>query len=278
MSEAKPRTTPLIGISSAALNPLGASEICQMASTLRFDGVEWSIGTGQVLQVGAPSGEVHEIAQAGAVFGLQCCGVSVHDGDALLRPDAQWEWLAETATALESPHIRVYAPPVTVIEKLGDFDTALGDLQVCIAERADRLSRYKLKLLIEPSPRTLVPSPDLARNALTKAERAYVGVVYDPGSLVQEGWLDPFLAVKVLGRSLQHVHVKNVLPTQQSGRWTWTYERLLAGFVDWEQVVHAVEAAGYLGWYVLDHLSSGDPGAMTADLFDLRELLAPVRR
>jgi sugar phosphate isomerase/epimerase len=144
-----------------------------------------------------------------------------------------------------------------------------------LAERAGVLSAAGLRLLLEPAPMTLVPDPAQAREVLGGTDQEMVGVVYDPGSLAREGWLDPWLAAGVLGPLLRHVHVKNLSPTRgEDGRWSWLPTTLDAGIVDWTRVFAALHQAGYRDWLVLDHLSSPGTDAFAADLRHLRALMA----
>jgi sugar phosphate isomerase/epimerase len=257
-----------LGLASAALPGLDPAELCAQAAAHALDGVEWGAGAGHQLPLAAAATDdaVTAIVRAAAAHGLDCCGVAIHDEDALRLPLADWQRLALVAVRLGAPHVRVYATGLEGVFR-ADFDR----LRERLAERAAVLAAVGVRLLLEPAPSTLVPDPAQARDAFAGAEPGQVGVVYDPGSLAREGWLDPFLATGVLGGLLRHVHVKNLSPQRGAdGRWSWLRTTLPAGIVDWPRVLAALDDAGYRGWLVLDHLSA--PGGLGPDLADLRAL------
>jgi sugar phosphate isomerase/epimerase len=267
-SAVPPPPRPL-GVASSAL-PAGEPEwVCATAAAHGLAGVEWGAGSGHSLAVDAADHAVDRLARAATAHGLECCGFAVHEPDALAWPVPVWRRLAETAVALGAPHVRAY-PTVPC----GDFGADLARLRDRIAERAETVAAAGVRLLLEPSPTTLAPGPELAREALAQARQHQVGVVYDPGSLAREGWLDPFLATAMLGPLLRHVHVKNLSPRPGcGGAWTWQRSTLEAGIVDWPRVFAALDRVGYRRWLVLDHLSSQDDGTLATDLGHLRALM-----
>jgi sugar phosphate isomerase/epimerase len=90
-----------------------------------------------------------------------------------------------------------------------------------------------------------------------------------------EGYVAPRLAVERLGPYLRHVHVKNVAWAQQARAWRWRYAALADGLVDWPSTMAALAAAGYGGWFSIDHLG-GRPtqGLLGSETDHLRRLVA----
>jgi sugar phosphate isomerase/epimerase len=258
-----------LGVASPAL-PEGEPELmCATAAAHGVAGVEWGAGSGHVLAVDAGDRAVDRLVRAADGEGLECCGFAVHEPDALAWPLPVWRRLAETAVALGAPHVRAYPTPSG-----GEFRDDLARLRDRVAERAQTVAEAGVRLLLEPSPNTLVPGPELAREVLAGALPHQVGVVYDPGSLAREGWLDPFLATAMLGPLLRHVHVKNVSPRPGcDGAWGWQRSTLESGIVDWPRVFAALDRVGYRRWLVLDHTSSHADGSLATDLGHLRALM-----
>lgn len=269
---AEPAAAPLLGMSSAAFRGRTVDWIVDASSTGELDGVEWGVGDQQAIDYSASAADIARLARITSVAGLACCGLSLHDDDALGRSLSEWEWVSHAAQALGATHVRAYATPSSAAMSRA-FSADMQELQHRIRQRSDLLAGNGLTLLLEPAPRTLTPTPCLAREALSTADPDRVGVVYDPGSLAQEGWVDPYLALGILGRAVRHVHVKNVRPTVADGRWGWDYSTLSAGIVDWGRVLDAIRSVGYAGWFVLDHLSSPDADNYAGDVAELRSLV-----
>jgi sugar phosphate isomerase/epimerase len=257
-----------LAIASSALPDLPPGQLCALAADNGLLGIEWGVGSGQALPVEASEAALAGVAQAASTHGLACCGLAVHDEQALAYPISVWRGLAELGARIGAPHVRVYAT-----RRETNFDADFARLRDQIAERSEVVAAAGLWLLLEPAPQTLVPDPALARQALSETRSEAVGVVYDPGSLAREGWLDPLLATEVLGPLLRHVHVKNLYPRRgDNGTWSWYRTTLDQGIVDWPQVFQALNRADYAGWLVLDHLSSHADGALATDLRHLRGL------
>lgn len=264
----------LSAVASAALPELAPAQLCESAAAAGLHGVEWGVGTGQALPLGAPDAVVEVLRRAGARSGVACCGLAVHDGLALESGPGVWQRLAAAAETLGAPYVRVYATPGPAGRgSAGGFGDTFALLRGRLAKAADIVAANGRRLLLEPAPATLVPDPALAVQALAAADQDRVGVVYDPGSLAREGWLDPFLATEVLGGLLRHVHVKNTSPVRDAdGVWTWGRSALASGIVDWPRVFRALDRIGYGGWLVLDHLTSHTPACLESELEFLRKL------
>ncbi|MGW4489827.1 sugar phosphate isomerase/epimerase family protein [Amycolatopsis sp. NPDC004368] len=266
-------TAAPLAVASAALPDLDPQRLCEVAVDHGLDGVEWGVGAGHALGLTATDAQVAAVAGTAEEAGLACAGVAVHEPDAIACAAPLWQRVCELAKALRAPHVRVYARGHGT-----DFDTDFTRLRSQLADKAAECAARGMRLLLEPAPTTLVPDPALAHRALSEMDIDQVGVVYDPGSLAREGWQDPLLATGVLGPLLRHVHVKNVAPERaEGGTWVWRRAALDTGIVDWPRVSDALEAAGYSGWFVLDHLSSQEPGSLAADLAQLRKLTEASR-
>ena len=82
-----------------------------------------------------------------------------------------------------------------------------------------------------------------------------VGVLFDPGNMIYEGWEAPQVALNVLGPYLAEVHVKNarwVPNATENGitRWKCEAADLENGCVDWSAMVGHLKTHGFDGWLV----------------------------
>lgn len=259
-----------VGVSSSALPGWAPNQICAAAATAGLDGVEWGVGHQQVLELSDLRGGFADLRRAATSVGLLCASLSAQDSNALLYPIETWKWLIGAATNIGAPNVRVFALPAVHPQINVEWGKLQEQLSVCSALTAEA----GVKLLIEPAPTTLVPGPVLGCQSLDHLVQDNVGIVYDPGSLAREGWVDPRLAVSLLGPLLRHVHVKNLEPRHELGTWRWFPATLSAGIVDWKDVLQALDTVEYRDWFVLDHLSGATSlQVLLGDVALLRRLL-----
>jgi sugar phosphate isomerase/epimerase len=146
----------------------------------------------------------------------------------------------------------VFAPAVSEQRPAAD---QLEEVARALRRHAGGFADHGVTLAIELSEQTLVPSPELLRRVCGETDARAVGVVYDAANMLVEGNLAPWLAVELMGPYLHHVHVKNEAWARERGRWAATIVEPDDGLVDWPVVFRVLEAAGYGGRVVIDHLS-----------------------
>jgi sugar phosphate isomerase/epimerase len=237
-----------VGLFSSCLPGWDAQRVLDAADTLRFGVVEWGAGPGQALELGSDGGAVRERC---AAAGLEISGLSVQDPAVnAVTPDAALEYLG-LAVALGARFMRLFAPayrggPVEPVERAtrAGLDTVV-----------ERAVAEGVTVLIETSPGTLAPSAERAVGLVEHRSPEDIGVLFDPGNTVIEGYLAPALAVARLGRYLHHVHVKNIAWRRASGAWAWRYAPLSGGMVSWPELIGALADGGYRGGFSIDHLS-----------------------
>jgi sugar phosphate isomerase/epimerase len=249
-----------IALLSSTLSGFSPSQVVEAAQAAGLDAIEWGLGPGQAVTL-----DEVEIACARKLCdenGIVICGVCIQDAEVTLAQPAALRRYAAAAMLLGAPHVRVFAPPFN-----GE------DLRPALEQAVELVDDLSVSLLLEVSPGTSVPSPELARQLLEDMPAARVGVLYDPGNMMIEGHLAPRLAVEVLGPYLRHVHVKNVIWERINDRWCWRHARLLAGLVDWRLVISELDRAGYAGRLAIDHLGAdAAPELLETEVALLRSL------
>lgn len=99
--------------------------------------------------------------------------------------------------------------------------------------------------------------------------RPNVGVNFDPANILLYGKGDPILAVRLLGRWIRQVHIKDATRTKVPG--TWGAEVIVGtGEVDWPAFFPALKEMSYAGDLVIEREAGG---ARVADIRTARELL-----
>jgi len=129
-----------------------------------------------------------------------------------------------------------------------------------IAEIADR---HGVTAVLEIHQRTLCPSASLGEQLVRGLDPRRVGVIYDAGNLVIEGYEDTRMALDLLGEHLRHVHLKNAgWRRRGDGAWEWFWAPLDEGILDARGFLDLLEEGGYNGWVSLEDLSTArDPVA-----------------
>lgn len=138
--------------------------------------------------------------------------------------------------------------------------------------------RYGVRALIEIHHRTICPSASLAHRLVSPFDPAHVGVIYDPGNMVFEGFEDPRLGLELLGPHLAHVHLKNARYERPEGGGVWraAWAPLEDGVVDFRALFAALREVGYSGWLVVEDFSGVRPSreALEHNLAFIRDQLA----
>lgn len=258
-----------IAVVSDALPGWSAEDVLRCLLASGAAAVEISVGPGCLVSAADPRAAVATAARFRDA-GLHVCGLDAPADRALGAPGL--DAVLELAVEVQAPFLRLYPPP---------FDPRMPvQLQMQALVQAVRAVQTSLSpevsLLVEPAPGSVAPSLELACRALSPgAAMSGAGIVFDPGSLVSEGFVEPELAVALLGERLAHVHVKNRALAFVDGRRHSCPQRLFGagGFVDWPATLAALRCGGYAGWLSIDHLSGlPTPGRLAADIADLRRM------
>jgi sugar phosphate isomerase/epimerase len=91
----------------------------------------------------------------------------------------------------------------------------------------------------------------------------HIGIVYDPGNCLSEGYERPSAQVEMLAPLIKAVHVKNAMPIPvEAAQETLPNEprRLDQGLLDWGDIVSRLRAAGYDGYLTLEDFYGGFAG------------------
>lgn len=119
---------------------------------------------------------------------------------------------------------------------------------------------YGVKGLVETHHLTINPSAGLAHRLVSHFNPDHIGIMYDPGNLVYEGYENYRKGLQLIGPYLSHVHVKNVnlkLMEQPEDGTVWA--ALPDGSVEWKQVLLDLKSVGYDGYLGFEDFSLSKP-------------------
>ena len=177
---------------------------------------------------------------------------------------------------LQANHVEITEKALDAAKKLGAKYVRLGvplydgkenyrqlfDKEVEYLRKAVSLCKhYGVKGLLEIHHKTIAPSASAAFRLCEKFDPDWLGVTYDPGNMVFEGFENYRMGMELLGPYLAHVHVKNAAwgPVQSvtdgSVPWECSWKPMKQGMVPWQQVLADLKSVGYDGYLSLEDLS-----------------------
>jgi sugar phosphate isomerase/epimerase len=171
------------------------------------------------------------------------------------------EQALQIAQKLGAATIRIGVPSYDRSQHYNDlFRTAIAYLN----EAEQMCKQYKVKGLIETHHGTIAPSASLAHRLVCSFDPANIGVLYDPGNMVHEGYEHHRMGLELLGDYLAHVHVKNACwqkEKQMDGTAAWSVQwtSIEKGVVNWKQVLLDLKAVGYNGYIGMEDFSASMP-------------------
>lgn len=128
-------------------------------------------------------------------------------------------------------------------------------------EVQDLAAAYGVKAVVETHHLTIAPSAGLTHRLVSHFNPQHIGVLYDPGNMVHEGYENYRMGLELLGPYLAHVHVKNggyrKTPAEDgsSAAWSGEWVPLDQGAVPWKQVIQDLQSVGYEGYYGIEDFS-----------------------
>ncbi len=169
------------------------------------------------------------------------------------------EMVLKVAAQIGAPRIRVQVPGT---KGVGDynalFDKTIQDIKV-IEQLA---KKFQVKVSFETHHGNLIPSASAAYRLVSNFDSKYIGVTYDVGNTVREGYESYNMAFQLLGEYLDHVHIKNArwfvsgLTEQGAQKWICEWVPIKAGQVDMAQVISELKAVGYDGYLSIEDFSN----------------------
>lgn len=154
--------------------------------------------------------------------------------------------------------------------RISSADYASGyDYEVCRAAFRDQIARvaemgaaHGIVVTPEQHGGRYIASAGQCLDMLRGLEHPNLGVVFDPGNAVSEGFERPWVQVRMLGRWIRNVHVKNRMTA--AGK-PLAHERLAGGNVrvdegvlNWDTIADELVAIGYDGYLTAEDFAEFD--------------------
>jgi sugar phosphate isomerase/epimerase len=237
----------------------------QAASALKaegYDGVEWRIThTPEAFHNETPSywrnnlctfvptlENAQKVKQVSHDAGLELCNLGTY-----LSPDDidAVEAAMQFAVSASAKSLRV-----NTAKYQGDYHGAF-EKSLRFYEKVETLAkRYNVKALVETHQDLITSSASLTHRFVSHFDPHYVGVIYDPGNMVIEGYEQHKMGLQLLGPYVSHVHLKNAAYQREEGKWQPYWAAIDDGIVDMKRFLSTLLEVGYQGWLVMEDFSS----------------------
>jgi len=239
--------TGRIGLFSACLPGWDSRRVIDVAGSVGFSSIEWGAGPGHAIERPQRGSELRDHCDRA---GLLTGGVLVQDPDVSFATPRRAARHVALAVSLGARYLRLFAPRY----RGGSLEREQRRAREGVDFIVELAAPHGLVVLVETSPATLAPAPDLAAALVEHHPPERAGVLYDPGNMVIEGHLAPRLAIASLGSRLRHVHVKNVAWSRRAAVWRWRHAGLAQGMLNWRDILEALAEVPYTGRFSIDHL------------------------
>ncbi|WP_270167806.1 sugar phosphate isomerase/epimerase family protein [Paenibacillus sp. SYP-B4298] len=161
------------------------------------------------------------------------------------------------------------------------FEQLFAQERAYLKEAESLCRQYGVQGVIETHHVTIAPSASAARRLVEGLDPQHIGVLYDPGNMVYEGFENYRMGLELLGPYLAHVHIKNARWVRQEQTsnaaysWSCQWAGMREGIVPIHQVIEDLRAVGYDGYLGLEDFSGQLASVpMLKDYADyMRELL-----
>jgi sugar phosphate isomerase/epimerase len=256
------------------------AESAELLQSLGYDGVEWRVhsvpsqfpekpdfwrSNRATIDMGSIVERAPEIRRISEDAGLEIVGLGTYLGFKLTDDVAR---CMEAAQIMGCKRIRVSPPNYDGSTNYNDlYEEALDGFG-----RIEELARaYGVRANIEIHHGNMCSSASLTYRLVSNFDPDYIGVIFDPGNMICEGHEKWQLGLELLGPYLSHVHVKNAawvesnVTDEGEKRWKHSMVATKDGFVDWTEVLLALDKVGYSGWLSFEDFSPGDTESKLAN-------------
>ncbi|WP_308636078.1 sugar phosphate isomerase/epimerase family protein [Paenibacillus silvisoli] len=265
-----------LSVFTVATPDVTPEEMCEAAAAAGISGIEWRCkdtpaelleqkpsfwGNNRcTLPLNASDSDIERFKQAAASAGMQTISITPYVPCGDLEGT---ERVMRLAKRFGASMIRIGVPGY---DRSRNYNELFEQATAFLKEGEQLARHYGVKAVVETHHVTIAPSASLAHRLVSPFNPDYVGVLYDPGNMVFEGYENYRMGLELLGPYLAHVHVKNAgwQPAAQPQPddnplqpldWSCGWRSIAQGQVHWKQVLRDLKAVGYDGWLGLEDFS-----------------------
>ncbi len=231
--------------------------IAKILKELGYDGIEIRIAEDGIhMPIDISDDEVKKIKYTMDNMGLEIPCISSYcklgyPGDRGETELKKMEKVGRVAEILGSYYFRIQTAnynPELGYEKMREI------IRKQIEEISTRLKRHNIEalpIIEQHGISCLSSSAGILIDLLRGISPEKIGVLYDPGNTVHEGWERPEIQIDILRDYIKYVHVKNYDRTPENPRRA-VPSPLDKGILDWKMIIERLKAIGYNGYLSLE--------------------------
>jgi len=164
-----------------------------------------------------------------------------------------------------APHVRWGGPDSELSAWMEEFD-GTRSAAYWVKRNAEELERlldlsegYEVQYVFELHGGYVVASASAAMRMLDPYPPTRVGIIMDPGNMVEEGnegWRN---SVEIMGDYLSYIHCKNAAYYREDGEWRVVRTSLEEGIADYPEILTALKDIGFEGYLSIEDLRRDVP-------------------
>lgn len=265
-----------LGVFSVSMPEYDIEETVRLLHQLGYDGIEWRVSTPPPKSkpvdysfeyrywiYNKSTLDINNIEEE-AIKAKEICdrySIEVFSLTSYLRPGEteSIEILLSAASAIGCKNVRVFPPNYDEKENyLALFERTTTELKY-LEELA---SKYGVKINLEIHMGNIIPSASAAYRLVSDFDPKCIGIIFDPGNMVHEGFENYKLGFELLGEYLSYVHVKNAvwkkIDTLDNGQEVWkpAWAPLKKGYANISKLVSILREMGYNGYLSVEDFSN----------------------
>ena len=128
----------------------------------------------------------------------------------------------------------------------------LRSVRLTLQHLARRTKLAGVCALLEIHWGTVMSSFTSAHALVRNLDPEAIAITFDPANMVIEGKEDWEYGIDLLREHLANVHIKNASWVRNNGSWTWQWDGLQQGMVEWPQLFRLLASRGYRGMLAME--------------------------
>jgi sugar phosphate isomerase/epimerase len=128
----------------------------------------------------------------------------------------------------------------------------LRNLRLTLQHLSRRTKLAGVCALLEIHWGTVMSSCTSAHALVRDLDPDAIAITFDPANMVIEGKEDWDYGIELLREHLVNVHIKNASWVREAGNWTWQWDGLQQGMVEWPQLFRLLTARSYRGMLAME--------------------------
>lgn len=265
-----------LGVFTVGTPEYSIEETVDVLKSIGYDGVEWRVQNpppetkpdnysfeGRYWSYNKSTLDINRIVELAPVVKDLCekKGLEIFCLTTYLEPKdiEKIEEVMKAANLMNCKCIRVFPPKYADDQNYNEqFARTQKELEAVV----DLAKKYGVRVNLELHFGIIIPSASAAYRLISPFDPKYIGIIYDPGNMVREGYEDYRMGIELLGDYLSHVHVKNAnwklkdVSDDRVETWEPEWAPLKKGYANLEKLVNVLKKSGYDGCLVLEDFTN----------------------